>query len=304
MRKIKISIIIPTYNAGGTLSDILNKLPANIETLIIDSSSSDNTTDIAKSFNCKVNVIDKKAFNHGGTRNVAARIATGDILVFLTQDAIPVGEEAIEKITSPFFEDESIGMAYGRQLPHKNAKIMGSFARLHNYPEKSIIKSFKDKDSLGIKTVFCSNSFAAYRREAFEKVGMFPNNVILSEDTYVCAKMILADYKVAYTADATVYHSHDYSIIEEFKRYFDIGVFYGREGWIVNEFSQAEGEGIKFVLEQFKFLLKNKASHLIIELFLRNAMKYIGYKLGQNEERLALKLKKAISMHKGYWETK
>lgn len=57
----------------------------------------------------------------------------------------------------------------------------------------------------------------------------FATPSILSKDTNVAAKMILVEYSIAYVAEAMVYHSHDYTILEEFKRYFDIGVFYGRE---------------------------------------------------------------------------
>ncbi|MEH7130098.1 glycosyltransferase family 2 protein [Neobacillus drentensis] len=301
MIHIKVSVIIPTYNAGEELKGILEKVPSTYEVVIIDSSSKDNTVSIAKSFGCKVKVIAQSEFNHGTTRNLASQIASGDILVYLTQDAIPVNEKSLNCLIEPLIQNDDIVMAYGRQLPHVGAKIMGSFARLHNYPDQSMVKSLEDKDRLGIKTAFCSNSFSAYRRDVFEKVGMFPSDVILSEDTFVCAKMLLLGYKVAYVSEAMVYHSHDYSIIEEFKRYFDIGVFYGRENWILKEFSEAESEGIKFVLEQFKYLLKNKAPHRTIELVLRNGMKYIGYKLGMFEPKLPVSLKKRLSMHKGYW---
>lgn len=301
MRHIKVSVIIPTYNAGLELENILKKIPLDYEKIIVDSSSTDDTVSIAKTFGCEIKVIPKREFNHGSTRNLAAQISTGNILVFLTQDAILFNEESIDNLIKPLIEDSSIGMSYGRQLPHKNAKIMGSFARLHNYPDRSVVKSLSDREELGIKTAFCSNSFAAYKREIFEELGMFPVDVILSEDTYVCAKMLLNNYKVSYVAEAMVYHSHDYSIIEEFKRYFDIGVFYGREDWILQNFSQAESEGKKFVVEQFKFLMKNKVPYLVFELILRNAMKYLGYKLGMKENRLSLSIKEKISMHKSYW---
>jgi len=274
---INISVIIPTFNAEKYIQNILeNIISQDYEVIIIDSGSTDRTLNIVSNYQCEIIQIKKEEFNHGGTRNKAAMLAQGDIIVFLTQDAIPVESSAIEKLIEPIIKNEYIGMAYGRQLPHKNAKLMGSFARIFNYPNKSCVKNIKDVEKLGIKTVFCSNSFSAYKKSVLEEVGMFPSHVILSEDTYVAAKMILAGYSIAYVAEAMVYHSHDYTILEEFKRYFDIGVFYGREKWILENFSSAEGEGVKFVKEQAKFLLKNNAVHLYPELVVRNIAKYIG----------------------------
>ena len=71
-----------------------------------------------------------------------------------------------------------------------------------------------------------SNSFSAYRISAFEKLGGFPSNTILCEDMYFTAKAVKAGFKVAYTTNAVVRHSHNYTPMEEFKRYFDIGVFH------------------------------------------------------------------------------
>jgi rhamnosyltransferase len=101
-------------------------------------------------------------------------------------------------------------------------------------------------------------------------------------------------------AEATVFHSHDYSVLEEFRRHFDIGVFYQRAHWIKEAFGRAEGEGKEFVLSEFRYLLSN-ASHLIPSAMLRTVMKYVGYRLGAAEALLPLWLKYFLSMHKGYW---
>lgn len=304
---MKISIIIPTYNPGELLKVIFEEIKPFLvskdsEIIIIDSSSTDDSLTFLS--NEKVNVIKipKNEFNHGGTRNKASKIAKGDILIYLTQDAIPLSSNSIDEILKPFKQSETIGMAYGRQIPHKDADFFGAFARKFNYPEEGQIKNMKDAKKLGIKTVFVSNSFAAYRRDYLEKVGGFPTNTILSEDTYVASKMVKNGWSIAYVAEAQVYHSHNYTIIEEFKRYFDIGVFYGREKWILEEFAQAEGEGAKFAIEQLKEIIQEKKFHLIPVYFSRNAMKFLGYRLGIMENKIPLSIKKKLSMHKGYWE--
>lgn len=95
----------------------------------------------------------------------------------------------------------------------------------------------------GVKTVFMSNSFSAYRIDVLQQLGGFPSDTILCEDMYFTAKAVLAGYKVAYVSEAVVRHSHNYSAVEEFKRYFDIGVFHADEPWIREKFGGAGGEG-------------------------------------------------------------
>lgn len=107
-------------------------------------------------------------------------------------------------------------MAYGRQLPRPQANPIEAHARLAIILQ-SQLKSFEDK-YLGIKTAFCSNSFAAYRKSAYEAVGGFPC-MYTSEDSFIAAKMLKSGYKVAYNADACVHHSHGYTTIEGFSRY-------------------------------------------------------------------------------------
>lgn len=299
-----ISVIIPTLNAGkyihGLLASIKSQtVPCDI--VVIDSSSNDGTVNIAKSHGARTIVIERGDFDHGKTRNIASREAAGDILVFLTQDAVLADDTAIGNLTKPFSEDEMIGASYGRQLPRLGAGAIEAHARLFNYPETSCIKTFADAPLLGIKTAFISNSFAAYRRTALMAVGGFPSNTILSEDTYVAAKMLIAGKKIAYCADARVFHSHGYGFIEEFRRYFDIGVFHARESWIRLKFGQAEGEGARFVRSEIAYLM-NKAWWLIPSALFRAFLKLLAYRLGMIEDRLPLILKRRLSMHRLFWK--
>ena len=198
------------------------------------------------------------------------------------------------------FKKESVGCAYGKQIPHKDAEIFAKIAREFNYGDKSYIRSVFERDKYGIKTAFISNSFAAYRKIAMQDVGGFPTKTILSEDMYVAAKMLLQGWKVAYQAEAKVFHSHNYTVIQEFKRYFDIGVFHARERWIQNQFGNAEGTGIKFVKYEIN---KLKYSPLYLtEMIVRDSMKLLGYKLGIREKYLPKAIKGKVSMNKKFWE--
>src|SRR5206468_3109343 len=102
---------------------------------------------------------------------------------------------------------------------------------------------------------FCSNSFAAYRRTALEDVGWFQEKLLLGEDLHISARMLMKGYRLSYVADAIVYHSHNYTAIQEFKRYFDLGVFFERERWLLTEFGRPDGDGIRSVKCEVNFLI-------------------------------------------------
>lgn len=300
----KIQVIIPIYKPDHKLIELLKKIKEqsieDIPVLIIDSGSNDEYKSEIKNMNCLVKKIDVKTFNHGGTRQMGANMFPDkDIYIFLTQDAILANEKSIENIVK-VFNNSNIGCAYGRQLPHKNASLFSIYARLFNYKDKSYIYSIDDKKKYGIKTAFNSNSFAAYRKKALDEVGGFPIDTILSEDMYVTAKMLLNKWLVAYCSDAMVYHSHNYTIWQEFKRYFDIGVFHSRESWIRDIFGEAEGEGKKYIVSEFKYLIKENIM-LIFPMIIRDVMKLFGYHLGMKERFISKHIKRKISMTKNFW---
>jgi rhamnosyltransferase len=302
-----ISIIIPTYNAEPYIQELMEIISTqsykDFELIIIDSSSKDVTVEIAKEYTDNVIVIPQNEFDHGGTRAKVAQIATSDILVFLTQDALPYDENTIENIIK-IFDNQKISAAYGKQIPYEETSLFGKHLRQFNYGENSYVRDRNDIKKYGLKTAFLSDSFAAYRRNALENIGWFKDGLILGEDTYAGAKMILSGYSLAYVADAKVYHSHSYTILEEFRRYFDIGVFHKSEDWILQEFGKAEGEGMKYVKSEINYLLSNGAWYLLPEFIIRNGMKYLGYKLGQKYEKLPKWMIKRFSMHYRWWDKK
>lgn len=302
---MKALLIVPTYNGGEIWKEAASKILkysslAPEDVYIVDSESKDDSVDTAVSNGFNVKVIDSGTFNHGGTRTEAINnnCKNYDIAILMTQDAIPL-EGFSEKIIQAF-EDPLVACAYGRQLPHVDANPLAYHARMFNYPSESVVSSKLDIERRGIKTAFTSNSFCAYRISHFQKLGGFPDNTILSEDMYFAAKAILSGYKVAYVAEAQVRHSHNYSSVEEFRRYFDIGVFHSQESWIRNEFGGAGGEGKKYLKSEFLYLMNGRANY-IPKSFINNIMKFLGYKLGQNYKILPSKIIKKFSMHKKFW---
>lgn len=301
----RIACIIPTYNGKAELARLLDSLDmqtAEFDTFIVDSSSKDGTLQLAQGRVRDVTVIPSAEFNHGGTRQLMVETKTGyDYYVFLTQDAYLSDPDAIELIVEPF-RDPEVGAVCGRQLPHVDATPLAEHARLFNYPDGVQVKAMDDVSRLGIKAAFISNSFAAYRGEALKSVGGFPKHVIFAEDMYAVASMLLAGWKVAYAGNARCRHSHNYTIMEEFRRYFDMGVFHARETWIRQSFGGAGGEGLRYVKSELRFL-GVKRIHLWPAAIVRNVFKLLGYKLGQKEASLPVGLKRKIGMYRRYWES-
>lgn len=280
-------LIIPTLDAGEQFRTLLEQLAAQTLTtrkLIVDSESTDATTRLAENFGVEVLTIPRKSFNHGATRQLALETLLErvplDVIIFLTQDVLLRDNESLAKLVKIFGADKSVGLSYGRQLPHVNATNEAKFLRAFNYPAESQLRSFDDRKIFGLKTAFASNSFAAYRVDALQSVGGFPSHVPLSEDMFVAAKMLLDGRKIFYAADAQVFHSHNYTAAQEFRRYVEIGKFHAQEPWIRETFGSAEGAGKKFVLMKLAALAKKNPLDCFGAIF-RDAAKFFGYRVGR-----------------------
>jgi rhamnosyltransferase len=302
---MRTALIIPTRNAGPYLDRLLPALATQTlqpdEWLVVDSQSSDDSVARLRAAGARVEVIDASHFNHGGTRRWASQQVDAEVIIFLTQDAIPASPDSLARLKAELLSEADIGVAYGRQLPHPEAGLLATQARRFNYPAEGRTKRLVDAAELGIKTCFSSDSFAAYKHRALQAVDGFPQDVIGSEDAYIAARLLLAGYAVRYAASACVEHSHDYRVLEEFRRYFDIGTFYGREPWIAAAFGRAGGEGKRYVLAELQALREAGALLRTPEVLLRSALKLLGYRLGHAERYLPRALKRRISMFSTYW---
>jgi rhamnosyltransferase len=282
-----VSVIIPTYNAARHLEGLLSSLERQsfeVEVIVIDSSSTDNTKMIAKDNKVKLISIERKNFGHGVTRNAATLHARGDVVVFMTQDALPSDQFCVENLIKPL-EIDSIAAVYGKQIPRKEAIPPEKFARLYNYPDRPIIKGMEQIKEMGIKTFFFSNVFSAIRRKEFEEIGGFPENVIMFEDMLFAAKLIQRGYRIAYVPEAKVVHSHDYLLTQQFKRYYQAGVSFKMNPWFM-DYAGSNKEGIKFLKEEIKFLFKQKEYPWVFYAILEAMCKYTGYQSGLNYDKL------------------
>ena len=297
-------LVLLTRNPGQLFdgwADAFNNLNGKPDLVsVVDSSSTDGTQNKVKQAGFSITVIDQVDFNHGSTRQQSVENNLEyEFVVFVTQDAILSTPESLENLLSAF-DDDSVAAVCGRQLPRLKADHIEAHARMYNYPEESSIKTFEDRKAIGVKAAFLSNSFAAYRVSALNEVGGFPDDVIFGEDMYVAARLLKAGYKIAYAGDACVYHSHNYSLLQEFKRYFDMGVFHAREPWIRQEFGSAEGEGVKFIRSEINYLLRH-AFWRVPEALLRTLFRYAGFRLGLLEYHLPRKFKSLLSMNSPYF---
>ncbi len=303
--QVQLSVIIPTLNGGELFADLMRKLSQQAvtvgEILVVDSTSNDHTCKVARDYGARVISVARTDFDHGATRSMAAKEATGELLLFFTQDAVPAGDNLIENLIAPLLKDKTVAICYGRQLPQPGATLSAAALRNFNYPEQSVVREFADREKLGLKTVFVSNSCAAYRKTALEEVAFFPEKLIFGEDTCTAGRLLQKGYKVAYVAEAEVYHSHNYSLSEEFRRSFDIGVLHAIEHWLPDTFGRAEGEGLRYIKYELGVILQQKKIHLLPLFFCRNLTKFIGYKFGSKYDILPRWLLPHLSMNSGWW---
>ncbi len=299
-----VGIVIPTLNAGRRWADCLAAVAAQTlkihRRLVIDSASTDDTVVQAKSAGFEVKEIQRADFNHGGTRQWAIEyLGDCEIVVFMTQDAILANPDSLTELVG-CFDDPKIAVAYGRQLPHRNANAIEAHARLFNYGAASQTKDLQTRESFGAKAFFCSNSFAAYRRSTLLQLGGFRRDLILGEDAEYAARAVLAGYGNAYCATALAHHSHDYNVVEAFWRYFDTGVFHAHNLWLRDRFGSYGAEGWRFVTSELSYLAQHAPSQ-IPRALCHTVAKFVGYFLGRREKILPLRVKQWLSMTPGYW---
>ena len=224
-----VSVVIPTLNAQGEIGALLSLIESQSlkprEILVVDSSSEDGTADeVAEHSEVEFLVIDRKDFNHGGTRDMALRRTTGDFVCFLTQDAVPVSERYLEKLVAPMLADPDIALVSGRQLPKADARRFEQLVRGFNYPDAASVRGKADLERYGIKTFFASDVCSCYRRKAYLACGGF-DAVNTNEDMLMAARFVAAGLKVAYEPAAEVFHSHNLTPKEQYARNRAVGRF-------------------------------------------------------------------------------
>ena len=287
-------VIILTYKPDKGLCDIIDRLerqtvrPGKIILMNTEKVYLDELALKDKRFdsydNIEVHNIPKDDFDHGGTRKAAAGYSDAAFLIYMTMDALPADRRLIEKLLEPFGNDESIAVTYARQLPVKGASPIEKYNRSFNYPDTDIKKTGADVKRLGIKTYFCSDVCACYRKDIYEKLGGHIDHTVFNEDMIYAHGAIEAGYAVYYASSARVYHSHDYTPLEQYRRNIDLGRSQAEHPEVFGAVSSV-GEGKKLVKGCISYLFKNGYWYLIPEFIAQCAGRYLGYRKGKGYVR-------------------
>ena len=300
-----VDVVIPSYRPDEKFSRLVKKLQEQeypIGTIfVINTKAGRFPKEVEQMEKVKVSHIERREFDHGATRDMGMQMSKAEIVVFMTQDAVPADEYVIGNLVKVLEEDEMTGAAYARQLAASDCNYIEKYTRKFNYPENSRIKSKEDLQEMGIKTFFCSNVCAAYKRNIYEKAGGFCKKTIFNEDMILAGHMINAGYKVAYVAEARVIHSHNYTGMQQFHRNFDMAVSQAEHPEIFAGVP-SEGEGIKLVKKTINYLIQKRKIWLIPGVILQSGCKYAGYLSGKNYRKLPRKMILWCTMNREYWK--
>ena len=306
MENIKVDVIIPVYHPGKEFSVLLERLTEQTAVIhrIIAMNTEENywNKELEQKYPLlEVHHLKKSEFDHGGTRAWAAELSDAEIMVFMTQDAVPADRNLIENLVKALEKEKMIAAAYARQLPNEMCSFAERYTRSFNYPEKSSVRTQRDLSLYGIKTFFCSNVCAAYKKEIYQELGGFVRKTIFNEDMIYAGKLIQMGYGIAYAADAKVIHSHNYSCMQQFHRNFDLGVSQAEHPEIFAGVP-SEGEGIKLVKKTINYLIQKRKIWLIPGVILQSGCKYAGYLSGKNYRKLPRKMILWCTMNREYWK--
>lgn len=305
----QVDIIIPAYKPDGKFLELMEQLARQtvpVHQIIIMNTEQKYFdrllygTSFSKTYkNVLVKHLSKREFDHGRTRNKGVSLSDAPVFVMMTQDAVPTDEFMLEELLRGLLQ-ENVAVSYGRQLAEEFSSEPEKLARSFNYPEQGAVKTKADFERLGIKTYFCSNVCAAYKREIFDSLGGFIRHTIFNEDMVYAAGAVEAGYGIAYCPKAKVYHSHNYTKREHFHRYFNLGVSQADHPEIFKKVS-SESEGGSLVRLTVETLWKERKKRQIPGFILETGFKYIGYLAGKHYHSLPWKLVVKCSADEEYW---
>lgn len=308
----QVTVLIPTYRPAVQFQTLLKRL--SLQTVMpkrvlilntVDGEKDDQLTDVIDEWRDSFEVlsvfhVEKKEFDHGGTRHLGFTFADTPLVLCMTQDAIPRDSRLIENLVR-CFDDPGVAAAYGRQLASGKSHVRERFTRQFNYPDLSTVKSKEDLDRLGIKTFFCSDVCAMWRREAYLALGGFEHPAIFNEDMVLAGRLIENGWKIAYAADAAVWHSHNYGPVRQMRRNFDLGVSQAQHPELFERYP-SEGEGIRLVKKCAAYLVRSGHPEELPFLVADSGCKYLGYLLGKNYRRLPKGLVLRLTDNREYWK--
>lgn len=302
---MKVDAVIPAYKPGHDLRELVEKLldqTVRLGRIIIINTDREYFDEKEYLIAPAVEVvhITRHEFDHAGTRDMGLRMSDADYVLFMTMDAIPKDNYLVEKLLSGFRRADNIAVSYARQLPKKDCNRIEQITREFNYPAQSRVQTSDDIKELGIKAYFCSNVCAMYDTSIYRSLGGFKAPAIFNEDMVYAAGALDAGYAVSYCADALVYHSHNYTGRQYYRRNFDLGVSQANHPEIFERFN-VKGTGMQLVRKSLAQICRRGTPADIIRLVYYSGMKYLGFRKGKNYHKLSLESCLKHTSDKEYW---
>jgi rhamnosyltransferase len=298
-----VSVVIPVLNAAPYLRGIVTALASQkpappAELILVDSRSTDATVALAGELWPGVKVVPIDDFSHGRSRNLGARAATGEVVVLMTQDAVPADEHWLAELLAPF-ADQGVAAAYSRQVPRPEASPMERFFLACRFPDGPEIRREKRPGGeLTLEDVFFSNVSAAVRR-ADLLAHPFDETLIMSEDQQLSRDLLAAGRAVVYRPSSVAVHSHDYTLGVVFRRYFDsvysLTVIFPRHGM-----GTSASMGLSYLAREAGFILRRHPAWTPY-YFLYTFMKTAGTIAGHFAEVMPRWLLRRLSLHDYHW---
>jgi rhamnosyltransferase len=253
-----VSVIIPVFNAAEYLPPLFAALAgqqpaAPAEIILIDSASTDATRALAAQ-SPLARVIPIADFSHGRARNLGAQAARGEILVFLSQDALPADAHWLAALLAPFADDQ-VAAVYSRQVPRSKTKPMELFFLEERFPDgQPEFRRKREGETLTLERVFFSNVSAAIRRAVLLRYP-FDETLVMSEDQKLVKTIMEAGGTIVYQPRSVALHSHNYSLADTFRRYFD-SVYAFRQIFPQHTFGASSSVGLRYIRRETGFICR------------------------------------------------
>jgi rhamnosyltransferase len=299
-----ISIVIPVKNGGEDLERCLagiaaQRIDEEIEVVVVDSGSTDRSADVARAAGAVVEEIDAAEFGHGRTRNLGVRLAKGDLVVFTSQDAVAADETWLAHLSAAARSDPEVAGAYGRQLPHADARPPERFFLDFLYGPEPRSQRVGENEELTFESTLFSNVNAAVPRWALERFP-FRDDLTMSEDQEWSRRALRAGFSLVYEPRAAVRHSHAYTIGSAFRRFFDSGVS-AEHAYVEGDESRAalRRAGARYAREELAWLWRTGRRRWIPYTAVYELGKFAGLQLGLRHERLPRRLRRRLSSYPG-----
>jgi rhamnosyltransferase len=290
-----ISVVIPVKNGGSDLVRCLEGIrrqivDERIEIVVVDSGSTDGSADVARNAGALVREIPAEQFGHGRTRNLGVSLASGDLVVFTSQDAVAYDEHWLTRLAAAARSAPDVAGSYGRQLPHADARPPEMFFLDFMYGPEPRVQRLVPGEELTFETTLFSNVNAAIRRAFLDRYP-FRDDLSMSEDQEWSRRVLRAGHALVYEPRAAVRHSHAYTIASAFRRFFDSGVS-AEHAYVEGDESRTalRRAGARYAREELAWLWRSRRWSWIPYTVVYELGKFAGLQLGLRHNRLPRRL--------------